>query len=63
MFSSPLNIVWNDPKLLGDSGEVPISVWSGWGFDSRREIFSLFDGKKTSYVGRKPRAHPLQGWQ
>ena len=33
--------VRNDPKLLGDSGEVSISEWSGWRFDSRCEIFSL----------------------
>ena len=40
--------VQDDPKLLGDSGEeVPNSEWSGWRFDSRCEIFSLFD-KKTS---------------
>jgi hypothetical protein len=37
-----------DPKLPGDSGEVPISEWSGWRSDSCYEIFSLFDGKKTS---------------
>ena len=38
-------IVCDDPKLLGDSGEVPISEWSGWLFDSYYEIFSLLDGK------------------
>ena len=36
--------VWDDPKLLGDNGEVPIFEWSGWRFDSRCEIFSLLDG-------------------
>ena len=39
---------WDDPKLLGDSGEVPISEWSGWQFDSHHEIFSLLDGIKIS---------------
>ena len=33
-------MVRDDPKLLGDSGEVPISEWSGWQFDSHCEIFS-----------------------
>ena len=37
--------VQDDPKLLGDSGEVPIFKWSGWRFDSRCE-FSLLDGNK-----------------
>ena len=37
--------VRDEPKLLGDSGEVPISKWSGWQFDSYCEIFSLLDGK------------------
>ena len=27
--------VQDDPKLPGDSGEVPISKWSGWWFNSR----------------------------
>jgi hypothetical protein len=27
-------------------GEVLISEWSGWRFDSRYEIFSLLDRKK-----------------
>ena len=35
--------VRDDPKLPGDSGEVPISEWSGWRFDSYRKIFSLPD--------------------
>ena len=35
--------VHDEPKLLGDSGEVPISEWSGWRFNSRCEIFSLID--------------------
>ena len=38
-------MVQDDPKLLGDSGEVPISEWSGWHFKSCYEIFSLLDGK------------------
>ena len=38
-------LVRDDPKLPGDSGEAPISEWSGWRFDSRREIFSPLDGK------------------
>ena len=55
-------MVWDDPELLGDSGEIPISEWSGWRFDSRCEIFSLLDGKKKPReVGKKPRAHPPQG--
>ena len=32
-----------DPKLLGDSGEVPISERSGWRFNSCYEIFYLLD--------------------
>ena len=40
--------VRDDPKLLGDNGEIPFFEWSGWRFDSRCEIFSLLDGKKTS---------------
>ena len=40
--------VRDDPKLLGDSGEVPISERSGWLFDSRCEIFLVLDGKKFS---------------
>ena len=35
--------VHNDRKLLGDSGEVPISEWSDWQFNSRCEIFYMFD--------------------
>ena len=38
------NMVQDDPKLLGDSGEVPISKRSDWRFDSCCEIFSLLDG-------------------
>lgn len=38
-------LVRDGPKLPCDSGEVPISEWSGWHFDSRCEIVSLFDGK------------------
>ena len=38
----------DDPKLPGDSGEVPISEWNGWRFDSRFEIFSLLDGEKLA---------------
>ena len=30
-------MVQDDPNLLGGSGELPISEWSGWWFDSRRE--------------------------
>ena len=33
--------VRGDPKLPGDSGEVPIAEWSGWRFDSCSEVFSL----------------------
>ena len=40
-------MVRDDPKLLGDSGEVPIYAWNGWRFDSRYEGFSLLDEKKT----------------
>jgi hypothetical protein len=32
-----------DPKLLGDSGEVPIFEWSGRRFNSRYGIFSLLE--------------------
>ena len=38
--------VQDHPKPLSDSGEVPISEWSGWQFDSQCEIFSLLDKKK-----------------
>jgi hypothetical protein len=38
-----LEKIRDDPKLQGDSEEVPISEWSGWQFDSRCEIFSLLD--------------------
>ena len=38
--------IQDDPKLLGDSGAVPIFEWSAWRFDSCCEIFSLLDGKK-----------------
>ena len=38
--------VQDDPKLPGDSGEVPIFVHSGWLFDFCFEIFSLLDPKK-----------------
>ena len=31
--------VRDDPKVSGDSEEIPISEWSGWQFDSRSEIF------------------------
>ena len=34
-------VVQDDPKLPGDSGEVPISEWSGWQFNSRCEIYFL----------------------
>ena len=37
-------MIQDDPELPGDSGEVPISKWSGW-FDSCCEIFSMLDGK------------------
>jgi hypothetical protein len=37
--------VQDDPKLPRDSGEVPISEWSGWQFNFRCEIFSLLDGR------------------
>jgi hypothetical protein len=47
--------VQDDPKLLGDSVDVPISKGSGRRFDSRCEIFSLLDGKKLAGVGKKPR--------
>ena len=39
-------LVWDDSKLLGDSGEVRTFEWSGWRFDSRCGIFSLLDGKE-----------------
>ena len=38
-----MHMVPNDLKLLGDSGKVLIFEWSGWQFDSHREIFSLLD--------------------
>jgi hypothetical protein len=38
------NKVRDDPKLLGNNGEIPIFKQSDWWFDSRCEIFSLLDG-------------------
>ena len=55
-----LDIVRDDLKLPGDSGEVPISEWSGWWFKTCCEIFSLFDQTKTSWVDRKPKAHHIK---
>ena len=42
-----IEVYWSETtlKLLGDSGEVPSSKWSGWRFDSHCEIFSLLDEK------------------
>ena len=37
-FGVLMSLVQDDPKLLGDSGEVPISKWSDLRFDSRCEI-------------------------
>ena len=37
--------VRDDPKLLGNRGEVSISEWSRWWFDSRCEI--LMQKKKN----------------
>ena len=37
-------LVKDDPTRFGDSGEVPMSDWSGWQFDSHCEIFSLLYG-------------------
>ena len=36
-------MIWDDPKLLGDSGEVLTSERSGWWFDSHCKILSLLD--------------------
>ena len=48
----------DDPKQPGDSGEVPISEWSGWRFDSRYEIFSLLDGTRiATWVGSQEPTH------
>ena len=46
LIQSSLNHGLNDPKLPGDSGEVPISKWNGQWFDSHCDIFSLLDGEK-----------------
>ena len=46
-------LVQDDPKLLGDNGEVPIPAPKS----------SLYLTKKTSQASRKPRAHPLQDRQ
>ena len=40
-----INLVQDDPKLMGDSKEALIFKWSGWRFDSRCESLSLLDGK------------------
>ena len=47
-----LGVLWvrDDPKLLCDSGEVPISKQSGWRFDFRCEIFYVLD--KNNLLGR-----------
>lgn len=37
----------------GDSREVPISKWNGSQFNSRCEIFSLLDEKKSKVNKRK----------
>ena len=42
--------VRDDPKLLGDSREVPIYEWSGWRFKSHCEIFLSAWRKKTSQL-------------
>jgi hypothetical protein len=52
-----LGMVQDDPKLLGDSGEVPISKWSGWKVIPAVKS-SLYLKERTSWTGRKPRAHP-----
>ena len=47
-------LVRDDSKLLNDSGEVPNSKWSGWRFDSRHEIFSLYlTGEKKKQIQQK----------
>jgi hypothetical protein len=56
-------VVQDNPKLPGDSEEVPISEWNGWRYDSSYEVFSLLDGKETSLVCRMPRTHRPQGRQ
>ena len=41
-------MIQDHPKLPCDSGEVPISEWSGWQVDSRCEIFFSTWQEKTS---------------
>ena len=55
-----LGMVRDDPKVLGDSGEVPISEWSGWKVIPVVKPF-VYLTEITSWIGRKPRAHPPQG--
>ena len=43
--------VRDDPKLPGDSEEVPISEWSGWRLDFHCEIFSLYEPKVVAHIG------------
>jgi hypothetical protein len=39
-YTQHMCVVRVDPKLPGDSGEVPISEWSGWQIDPRSATFS-----------------------
>ena len=38
-----LGEVWDDPKQPGDDGEVLITKWSGWWFNSCYETFYILD--------------------
>ena len=50
------DLVWDNPKLPGDSGDIPISKWSGWRFDSCYEIISVRDGENQ--LGRQEAKNP-----
>ena len=52
----------DDPKLPGDSGEVPISKWNARQFNSRCEIFSPLDKEKLAKkIGSQQRTHRKVG--
>jgi hypothetical protein len=51
-------VVWDDPKLPNDSGEVPKPNKSGGGLIYNRAIVSLLDKKKTNQVVKRLMCSP-----
>ena len=45
-------LVRDDLKLPGQSGEAPISEWSGWRVNSHCEIFSLLEGGNKNQLSK-----------